>query len=296
MNKLWKFLILTLAGVSAIGLNACGPHEPFREEVAARLAGPVWMIKRPVEAGPFTLTAFERMHEREAPATLYIEGSGEAEQSILKGALFNPTPRNPVALHLASMDKADNVAYLARPCQYTGLRDSESACDERYWGEAAFNAETLSAYQNVLDNMKARYGITEFNIVGYDSGATLAALLAARRTDVKSLRSVAGRFKMNVLAGALPALRHIPQHHFIGGQDEIAPPADLQNYLQTLGETPCVDSTFIQEAEHEKGWVDKWPELLKNQMPVCEKPIEPEFVPIERPQPIYVPRIGASKK
>ncbi|MCB9983467.1 MAG: hypothetical protein H6861_07340 [Rhodospirillales bacterium] len=296
MKTLTKFSILALAGISTLSLNACGPHEPFREQVAARLASPVWMIKRPVETGPFILTAFERMHERGRPAALYIEGAGEADETMIKGKMFNPTPRNPVALHLASMDKADNVAYLARPCQYTGLRDAESACDESYWGDAQFNAETVASYHNVLDNIKARYGVTEFNIVGYNSGATLAAMLAGQRKDIKSLRTVAGRFDMAALSGALPALRGMPQHHFIGGQDELAPPAELENYLQALGDTPCVDYTLIQEAEHEKGWVNKWPELLKNKVPECSLPPAPEFIPIEKPEPIYVPRMGVSKK
>ena len=296
MNSFLKISALALTGISALSLNACGPHEPFREQVAARLASPAWMMKRPVESGPFIVTAFERMHERGETANIYIEGAGEADETIIKGALFNPTPRNPVALHLASMDKADNVAYLARPCQYSGLRDPQNECDESYWGDAQFNIETLSAYHGVLDNIKARYGITDFNIIGYNSGATLAALLAGQRKDIKSLRTVAGRFDLTALSGTMDSLKNIPQHHFIGGQDELAPPAELENYLQALGDTPCVDYTLIQEAAHEKGWVNKWPELLKNDIPECYIPPEPEFIPIEKPEPIYVPRMGASTK
>jgi len=295
MNTFVKYSVLTLAGLGTLGLSACGPREPFREQVAESQASPVWMVKRPIEAGPFVLTAFERMHERGQPVTLYIEGNGEAEETI-SGKLFNPTPRNPVGLHLASMDKADNVAYLARPCQYSGLSNAESECGEKYWGEAQFNLDALSAYHSVLDNMKARYGVTSFNIVGYNSGATLAALLAGGRQDIKTLRTVAGNFDMAALGSALPALSAIPQHHFIGGQDEISPPASLQTYLQALGNTRCADYTLIQEAEHEKGWVDKWPELLKNEVPSCYVVPEPKFIPIKKPKAIYVPRMGGSKK
>ncbi|MEZ5814126.1 MAG: hypothetical protein R3E13_05300 [Alphaproteobacteria bacterium] len=298
MNRFFKHTLLAIAGLSALSLSACGKHEPFREEVAARLASPAWMIKRPVNAGPFVLTAFERMHERGETATLYIEGDGEAETlapALNDTALFNPTPHNPVALHLASRDKSKNLAYIARPCQYSGLLDKDGDC-RAYWGEARFDSETVNAYNAVLDGIKARYGVTDFNLVGYDGGATLAALLAAGRKDVLSLRTVAGRFDVNALGTSLPRLRTVPQHHFIGGQDMEGSPAELHTYLQALGDSQCVEHTLIHEAEHEKGWVNKWPELLKTNVPQCYVEPEPEFIPIVKPEPIYVPRMGGSKK
>ncbi len=261
-----------------------------------RIASPAWMVKRPVKAGPFVLTAFERMHERSAPATLYIEGNGGASLAAHDGLLFNSTPHNPVALHLASKDKADNLAYLARPCQYTGLQDNDKSCDELHEGDAQYGAEVLSAYNEALNGIKARYGVTSFHLVGYDGGATLAALLAGERKDVRSLRTVAGRFDLNALAPRLVPLRGIPQHHFIGGQDNDVPPAELHGYLQVLGDSECVAHTLIQEAAHSKGWVEKWPDLLKANVPQCFIPPAPEFIPIEKPDPIYVPRMGGSKK
>lgn len=293
MNKFAKHSLLTLSALGIVGLAACA-SEPLREEVAMRVASPAWMVKRPVEAGPFVLTAFERMHERGQPATVYIEGSGEAE-FIKDGMLFNPTPSNPVALHLAAMDKSENLAYLARPCQYSGLRNEEADC-AAYWGDAQFSPEVLAAYNSALDGIKARYGVTSFNLVGYDTGATIAAMMAAGRKDVTSLRTVAGRFNLETIDSATPALRRVPQHHFIGGQDERAQPSGMHAYLQSLGNTKCADHTYIQEAEHEKGWVNKWPELLKTKVPTCYIPPESEFIPIEKPKPIYVPRMSGSKK
>lgn len=300
MNNSIKRSILLLSGFAALSMGACAFSEMTREEVADRVAHPAWMLERPVQAGPFSLTAYERMHERGEPATVYIEGSGEAEfiksgTYIKAGALFDPTPSNPVALHLAAMDKSTNLAYLARPCQYTGLNDPEGDC-ETYWGAAQYSPEIISAYNDVLDGIKRRYGVTTFQLVGYDTGATLAALLAGKRKDVTSLRTVAGRFNLDALHSTLPALRAMPQHHFTGGQDEIAPPAGMHAYLQALGNTDCAEHTLIQEAEHEKGWVNKWPELLKKKAPLCYVAPEPEFIPIEKPEPIYVPHIGSSKK
>jgi hypothetical protein len=69
-------------------------------------------------------------------------------------------------------------------------------------------------------------------------------------------------------------LAGIPQYHFIGGQDEVVPPAILHSYLQAVGDTNCVKYQFIQEAAHDEGWVDKWPGLLKL-TPSCEGPVLP---------------------
>jgi len=90
-------------------------------------------------------------------------------------------------------------------------------------------------------------------------------------------------------------LRDVPQHHFIGGQDETIKPAVLNSYLQAIGNSACVKHTMIQEAEHARGWVDKWPNLLKADMPVCEKRM-PAFEPLDIPEPIFVPRMSGDKK
>lgn len=256
-----------------------------------RIASPAWLARRDVHTDHFDLQAFERMHQRNTPATLYIEGDGKAHVGRANH-IFDATPVNPVALHLASKDDAINLGYLGRPCQYTEEFKREEGdtvfCEDQYWTGEEYSAEIMGGYNQALDVMKKRYGITAFNLVGYDGGANIAAKLAATRKDILSLRTVAPRFDMNVLQDELGALRYIPQHHFIGGADTVTPPAVLHSYLQALGETKCADYTLIQETEHEDGWVDKWPELLETKVPFCEQP--PAFVPIEKPAPIYAPR------
>jgi len=64
----------------------------------------------------------------------------------------------------------------------------------------------------------------------------------------------------------------------------------LESYLQKLGSSNCVTYDLIQEAEHSKGWVEKWPELLAK-TPTCKGPTAPPaFIEYERPKPIYRPR------
>src|SRR5262245_60050521 len=114
-----------LLGLSALSiLSACeGITKPYlREDTADRLGHAAWMIERDVPAGLFTMTVHERMHERNAPGTIYIEGDGELTNDFHMDSK-NPTPRNPVSLHLATRDKSENLAWIARPCQYNGIEE-----------------------------------------------------------------------------------------------------------------------------------------------------------------------------
>jgi dienelactone hydrolase len=304
MKKNIAFTLLVTTGL-ALAVTGCVTSSPhMRQEVATRLASPAWLVKREIPAGPFALTAYERMHTRFASADVYIEGDGTAWVSKKRMSL-NPTPKNPVALHLATRDNADNVAYLSRPCQYSGMLDPEANCSEEFWTGKRYSPEVLAAYNAALDEMKTRYDIEGFNLVGFSGGGTIAALLAAQRSDILSIRTVAGNLdhkahsawhQVAPLDASLnppdfaDTLKNVPQYHFIGGQDEVVPPAILHSYLQSLGPTACVQYKFIQEAEHEEGWVDKWPELLALQ-PTCAQEVQ-EVVEFEEfvPEPIITPR------
>lgn len=292
---------LICSAFAALTLAACGNATYYAHEVAQRLANPAWMIERAIPAGPFALTAFERMHQRHAPATLYIEGDGPIRHDSTPFA-EDATPFNPVALHLATRDRAQNVAYLARPCQYTGLLNKEQDCSAVYGPSQRFSPIVVGAYDTALDDIKRRYNIDGFHLVGYGGGAAVAAVLAAQRGDILSLRTVAGTLDIDAVAAIdkLPltreslnptafagALSRMPQVHFIGGQDRHTPPAVLHSYLQALGESNCVQYELIQEAGHDESWVDKWPDLLKH-VPACRGPVQTlEALPPYEPEPVY---------
>jgi len=282
-----RSLIIGLIG--AVFLAGCIPittgFRLQREKIAQRLASPARLLPRTIAASPFILTTYERMHSRHAPANVYIEGDGKAWLSK-KRVSGDPTPTNPVALHLAAYDNAKNVAWIARPCQYTKTTTPDKVCDSAYWTNKRFAPEVIKSYHTALDNIAARYDIIKFNLIGFSGGANVAAILAAERDDVVSLRTVAGNLdhvahshyhQVSILEGSLNAvdyvndLKHVPQHHFIGGQDNIVPSAVVQSYLQAIGDSECVQYSFIQTAEHESGWVEAWPDLLKIPMS-CNAP------------------------
>ncbi len=273
-----KFSALKLGVVASLLLGGCiATTLPYmRAETAQRIASPAWMIQRDIPANEFNLLAYERIHDKGGVANIYIEGDGEAFTS--KGEWeTNPTPRNPVALHLASKDKAENVIYLARPCQFIGTLASGEACDDSTWKSARFSGNVIAAYDAALDEIALRYDITGFNVIGYSGGAAIATLIAKERRDVLSLRTVAGILDHKTQSTLLghpeltdslnpvdeaSTLVRMPQYHFVGGQDQYVPPAVLHSYLQSMPPTHCVQSMVVQEASYDTGWVDKWPELL----------------------------------
>jgi hypothetical protein len=75
-----------------------------------------------------------------------------------------------------------------------------------------------------------------------------------------------------------PSLANTPQHHFVGIGDEIAPASVYHSFRQAMGESECVHYTVVQDADHQRGWVEKWPELLKSPID-CPPPYVPAPLP-----------------
>lgn len=285
-----KFKIVCAAvalAASALSVTSCVKGTGFmRPETAARLATPSFMHERLIPAAPFSLTVFERVRKPGGDATVYIEGDGQAWLSRRMPS-GDPTPVNPVALHLATRDNDPNVIYLARPCQYSKGLGAYAPCDDKaWWTSKRLAPEVLDSMNAALDNIKKRYEIGKFNLVGFSGGGGVAVLLGAERKDVASIRTVAGNLdhdtftahhgispmdgSINPLTAALKASA-IPQRHFVGEWDEIVPQQIVHEYIRAGGDSGCVSSSIVKEATHEEGWVNKWPELLKEPVACGEK-------------------------
>ncbi len=298
--------------LAAFALSGCiATTLPYmRAETAQRIAAPVWMIKRDIPASPYLLRSYERIHERGGVANIYIEGDGSEFTSPQEWE-DNPTPKNPVALHLASKDRANNVIYIARPCQYTATL-SNKPCPNSDWKGSRFSPEIIESFNIALDEIQNRYNIKAFHLIGYSGGAAVATLLAAERKDILSIRTIAGNLDHEAQSDILGSekldnslnpiesaakLTRTPQYHFIGGQDKITPPAVLHSYLQSMPPTNCVQTMLVQEASHDKGWVNKWSELLE--LPVkCyrEKYDFGEIAPMPLPEkPVFTLREKPAK-
>jgi len=65
-----KKTILSL--LCLIPLTACGLDTDVDIQTANQIARPAFMVERTIDADTFGLNAWERMHQRGAPATIYI--------------------------------------------------------------------------------------------------------------------------------------------------------------------------------------------------------------------------------
>lgn len=281
-NAIWCMLFFMKMICLFFGsiLAACTPVSHLK--ITERAIG-FSFVERAIIAQPFILTSYTRIGERGTVGNIYIEGDGRAWLSKRRPS-FDPTPKNPVALKLATIDPSDNVIYLARPCQYTKMVNG-SACDQKYWTSHRFAPEVIGAMSAALDDIKQRHNIKNFNLIGFSGGGNVAALLAARRDDVVSIRTVAGNLDHELQSdihgvSQMPhslnakdiaqSIVHIPQFHFIGGQDKIVPKDLYDSYKKASGGSDCVQSRIIEAAGHTKGWESVWKSLLSQSLD-CEK-------------------------
>ena len=206
--------------------------------------------------------------------TVYIEGDGFAYVTQNRISR-DPTPMNPIGLRLAVVDGEKNVIYLARPCQYVDLT-REASCVKRYWSSHRFSEEVILAYEQALEEMKRIGGATAFHLVGYSGGGAVAVLVAARRGDIISVRTVAAyldHVALNELVGVAPLrgsldpmkvaaqLNRIPQIHYAGNEDQVIPVWVAERFVSSVGASDCAHAVVLDGVGHEKGWVTQWKRL-----------------------------------
>lgn len=270
-----------LLGAALLGLGACSASVGQRIDAAYETAAHAQMQPAEIPAGKFLLTSFSHVTQPGHPANIYIEGDGLAWLTRHTPSR-DPTPKNPVGLKLAARDGGANVIYMARPCQYTRMTGT-APCPAKYWTSDRFAPDVIDAMNAEIDTLKQRHGITGINLIGFSGGAGVAVLLAARRNDVTSLRTVAGNLDYMAMsrvhnispmrgslnpADAASRIAGLPQRHFIGNNDSVITPAIYRSYRDAAGPSACIRSQVVASATHTEGWVERWPELLR-QAPEC---------------------------
>lgn len=265
-------VIARLAAVAAVVLSAtsCATLES-RSRTAEELAARGGLTRSAIQGGPFVVTVFSRMTNPTAAVVVYVEGDGLAWVSRDEVSL-DPTPIHPLGLALAAADRAANVIYLARPCQYAERRRNPR-CTAEMWTDRRFSEEVVASLSAALDALVANH--RRLHLVGYSGGGAIAALLAARRSDVASLRTVAGNLDHVALhrahgvdqlkaslnaADHASALAQLPQIHYVGGQDKLITRAVSDSYVGRSGTDRCIQVVRIAGATHAEGW-DVWSSL-----------------------------------
>lgn len=271
-NLLYVTILLSII-VLMIG---CATTSMFMDRafIADDIAGKAGFSKEYVKAGGFTLMTYQRVNKPSDRISIYIEGDGRAWETKYRLS-DDPTPSNPVALRLAAVDPADNVVYIARPGQYSpsGLPD----CDSQYWSAKRFAPEVVGTMDRVIDILKEKAGVKYLELVGYSGGGAIAVLVAARRSDVVALRTVAGNLDTNTfcayhhvsqLYGSMNPLdvarkvARIPQRHFVGTKDRIVPFAVVESFVTMEGQGEQESITIVKDASHNDGWFKRWRKLL----------------------------------
>ena len=251
-----------------------------RSDYAADIARKAGLRYSEVDTSLFTLAAYSRLGSS-VDISVYIEGDGFAYVTPWRLS-SDPTPLTPTALILAAADPAESVVYLARPCQFVDLRN-ERNCSDKYWSSHRFAEEVISSYDQVLNRIKKSARGTKFHLVGYSGGGAVAVLLAARRDDIKSLRTVAGyldHVALNEAKGVAPlwgsldpikvaaSLAGVPQVHYSGGRDKVIPRWVSKSFMKMVGDSVCARSVTVDQAGHESGWKEFW-RLESGTKPAC---------------------------
>ena len=246
---------------------------------------------RKIVSPPFVFATWSRIHEYPGQAdplakselVVYIEGDGAAWINRSQVSP-DPTPSNPVALRLAAIDAHLNpdrqILYLARPCQYVSFSDNLN-CKSFYWSTGRYSEEVIHSMDVAISQIARQVGAQRIQLVGYSGGAAVALLIASRRRDVTSIRTVAGNVdpeglnkiqSVSPLASSLnprnyvEQLSRIPQLYWVGGDDSLITFKFTQGWTNRLS-SGCVALIEIPHVSHTEGWEGAWPNLLNSSLP-----------------------------
>lgn len=265
-----------IAALAATLLAACVsvPSPAERRATAEALAALRRWESRAVDAGVFRLMTRAPTHfAADGALAIYVEGDGLAWiASDLPST--DPTPVTPLALQLALAQPTGNAAYVARPCQYVDA--GRSGCASRWWMAGRFAPDVIEAVDRAIDTLKSRAGARRLTLVGYSGGGAVAALVAARRTDVERLVTVAGNLdhgawtrhhRLPPLDGSLDAahardaLRGVRQWHFAGGRDTVVPPFIADGFAAGFPADARPVVRHVADNDHRCCWAEQWPRL-----------------------------------
>ena len=228
------------------------------------------------KAGQFIVHSRERYNKPGEDLSIYLEGDGLAWVSRTEPSR-DPTPDNPIGLRLAALDKAPNVIWIARPCQYTNIVENP-LCKHYYWTIGRLSPEIVASVDLAITAAKLSAKATKIHLIGYSGGGGLAILIAARRNDVSTIKTVAGNIDHEAFtnfhqvtpmsqsmdpATVAGSINTIPQWHFYGEDDKVVPKLIGESYLRKAGFKSCSQMQVISSVSHDRGWEARWPRLLQ---------------------------------
>jgi hypothetical protein len=252
-------------------LAACAGPVPRSADALARAAD-AGFTRLTIPAGGFDFFALRRGDAAAAELTIYIEGDGRAWRRGAPPA--DPTPRHPLGLALALADPGPDVLYLARPCQFLPGPPPDR-CRPELWSTERYGEAVVAATDEAIDRLAGH--ARRLTLIGHSGGGAVAVLVAARRSDVVQLVTVAANLDherwtdlhdVTPLTGSLnpadaaTAVQNIPQVHFAGGRDRIVPAVVVESFLERMSDRDRAVLRVEPEFDHACCWVAAWPRLL----------------------------------
>ncbi|MBI5790316.1 MAG: alpha/beta hydrolase [Rhodocyclales bacterium] len=260
-----------IPGSAVLFLGACVLLQAPTEQALAIAAEAGFL---PVELPDTRLKGFVRLTsspDTVRTLTIYIESDG-APWRVPDEPPFDPTPHKPMVLQMAASDPGGKVGYLGRPCQYL-TPHALAQCDPALWMLGRFSEDAIAATDAALTAMKNRARVSSINLIGYSGGGAIAALVAARRADVKCLVTIAAPLDSDAWTAAIgvsrlsyslnPAdhagkLRSLRQTHFRGQKDTLVPSATSRRFLAQVPGARVIDKS---DYDHQCCWKQEWAEL-----------------------------------
>lgn len=262
-NLIFTIVVILLTGCGSVPTSKVAEANGFKREY--------------IQTSQFKLASYQKITKPGKDVNIYIEGDGHAwiSKSVLSK---DPSPHSSTAMQLAAADPNPNVVYLARPCQYSP-QDLKTVCKPKFWSQARYSPAVIKSLNNAINQIKLQSKSRRINLIGYSGGGTLAVLIASKRKDIASIRTIAGNLDLRTMdkihnttplaesidpMNVATSVKHIPQIHFCGAKDKVVPAIVALNFMHAAQLSPKT-VVIVKDASHDKNWAKHWPELLKRQ-------------------------------
>ena len=191
---------------------------------------PADFVYVPIQTPDYEIATWQKIsNPKNDKIHIYIEGDGNSFDSRGQPT-DDPTPRGTFLRETVVQDGAENVVYVARPCQFIMSEN----CSQTDWTTGRFSQKIIDAESAVVKQIAGNKKVT---LIGYSGGAMVSGLIIKQNPDLKVEKwvTIAGvlnhenwtsYFGDKPLSDSLDLddLPKIAQVHFIGGKDDVVSP------------------------------------------------------------------------
>lgn len=252
-----------------------------RSDLATDIARSASLQPTIIKTAGFDLQTHSRLVAGQDVLRIYIEGDGLAWITPTRIS-DDPTPGQPIALQMAAVDQTGvSIAYIGRPCQYTGGIRARNCADGKYWTTHRYAPAVVDSLAQAIRHLKHQTGATQIDLVGYSGGGTLAMLLQQENQQlpfrhiiaVAPVLDVAGwveHHQVSPLVGSLDPAKRSPGssnpdiHILQGGKDQVIPPALTRAALARLRNNGYTKLSLQEFGGFDHGccWAENWPNIV----------------------------------